>query len=155
MKAFWYCLFIGLYALSGCSTMGDTAYLTPVPEATISAYREDVPIESKLQAVIAAQVFLKTTRLDFEEAPKVISVDEVSLDEALYEVRDFRSCAECFEDRAGETKVWLVMLGGEWRIIPPDPGHTNTPEPREPGCAFVIIDPNGRHEMGTFSCNEK
>jgi len=33
----------------------DTAYLTPPPQATLLAYRSDQPIESTLEAAIAAR----------------------------------------------------------------------------------------------------
>jgi hypothetical protein len=29
-----------------------------------------------------------------------------------------------------------------------------TPEPLARGCAFVLLDPDGGHELGTFSCPE-
>jgi hypothetical protein len=144
--------------LWGCSgsgsnpSMEDTSYLTPIPESTLSAYRSEMPITNKLEAVIAAQMFMRTTRLEYEETPRVVSVDELTLDEAQRRVRDPESGNYYFEDRPGDTKVWLVVLEGNYRIIPPVPDYT--PEPFGRGCAYVIIDQDGGGEMTAMACSE-
>jgi hypothetical protein len=48
------------------------------------------------------------------------------------------------------TLFWLVLFEGWWRIIPPVPQAT--PDPYTRGCAYVIIDRDGRSEMGTMRC---
>ena len=48
----------------------------------------------------------------------------------------------------------LVMLKGEYRIIPPDPEHTYTPEPLAEGCISVIVDQDGRSELMAAACAE-
>jgi len=144
--------------LWGCSGSGDNRsmederYLTPIPEATIAAYRDDMPITNKLDAVIAAQRNIGPTRLEFEDGPAVVSVDELTLDEAHQRVRDPQSDNYYYEDRPGNTKVWLVVLEGNYRIIPPI--SDSTPQPFRHGCAYAIIDENGRCEMGTMACSD-
>jgi hypothetical protein len=144
--------------LCGCSgsgsnqSMEDKSYLTPIPESTLSAYRSEMPITNKLEAVIAAQMFMRTTRLEYEETPSVVSVDELTLDEAHRRVRDPQSGNYYYEDRPGNTIVWLVVLEGNYRIIPPVADYT--PEPFGRGCAYVIIDQDGGGEMTTFACSE-
>ena len=105
--------------LWGCSgsgsnqSMEDTSYLTPIPESTLSAYRSEMPITNKLEAVIAAQIFMRTTRLEYEETPRVISVDELTLDEAHRRVRDAQPGNYYCGDRPGNTIVWHRGAGRE------------------------------------------
>ena len=142
--------------LWGCSTPNTNNltdaqnYLTPIPKATINAYRENMPITNKLEAAIAAQNFLETTRLDFKEYPKVIFVERTTLDEAYQKIHSQKPEDYDTENRQGKTKVWLVIVEGNFRIIPPlsEP----TPTPYSHGCAYVIIDQNGANEMGTIAC---
>jgi hypothetical protein len=153
-------LFIGILIsfLFGCSESSinwlteDQRYLTPIPEATLAAYRSDMPITNRLEAVIAAQMFVKTTRLEYEETPGVVSVDELTLDDAHQNVRDPQPGNSYSEYRPGNTKVWLVMLEGDYRILPPDSDYT--PEPFSHGCVYVIVDKDGGGEMTTTACPE-
>lgn len=94
----------------------NTLYLSPIPQATLAAYRRESPIETKLQAVIAARVYLGATRLRFADEPRVVSVIEES------------------------PQVWRVVLEGEWQAIPPDPRHIITPSPPTHGCVLVLVD---------------
>jgi hypothetical protein len=144
-----------LVILPGCFSGEDTSYLTPIPEATLAAYQSESPIENKLQAVIAAQRVLQTTRLDYQEEPVVVSVDEMRLEKAHQSVQQLQPGDYFYEDRPDDTKVWLVMFEGMWRIIPPDPEHTYTPEPFSYGCIYVIIDRDNRSEMGTIACPDR
>ena len=145
--------------LAGCGSsveMGqateDRTYLTAVPEATLMAFRSDSPIRNKLQAVIAARVNLESTRLRFSEPPQVVSVDALSLEEAHQRVAQPRITT--YEDRPGDTPVWLVIFEGDWQVFPPDPFHTVTPPPPVHGCTYVIIDQNdgARTEICEISC---
>jgi hypothetical protein len=133
----------------------DTTYLTPIPQSTIAAYTEDIPIKNKQDAAIAAQALLSSTRLEYEVLPRVTFVENLPLEEAHQKVRQTQPGAYSPEDRPGNTRVWLVLFEGEWRIVPPDPEHIYTPEPLAHGCAFVIIDrKNDRSEIGTIKCSE-
>jgi hypothetical protein len=137
----------------GITATEDTLCLTPIPEATLSAFRADSSIESKLQAVIAARVYLGTTRLRYTKIPKVVSAEAVTLEDAHQRVTQPGSYR--YEDRPGDTSVWLVIFEGEWQVIPPDPLHTVTPPPPSPGCTYVILDTedSGRTEIGTMECS--
>ncbi len=130
----------------------DRTYLTPIPEATLRAFRSDSPIESKLQAVIAARVNLESTRLRFSEPPQVVSVEAMSL--KLAHQRAAQPGVSTYEERPGDTQVWLVILEGEWQVFPPDPFHTVTPPPPVHGCTYVIIDQqdSARTEIGGIGC---
>lgn len=124
--------------LTSCSNLNnpttaaeESLYLTPIPEETLAAYQEGDPIESKLQAVIAARAYLETTRLRSTAEPKVISVVEEN------------------------PNVWKIVFEGEWLINPPDPNQTFTPPPPEHGCVYVTIvgADQVRIEIGTIACS--
>lgn len=157
---FSYILLFSLVAvLSSCTNKidnsTDTTYLTPIPNATIVAYRAGEPITNRLQAVIHARALIDTTRLHYLEEPKVVSADEVTLEYA----KSQRLSAPIYEndDRLGNTKVWLVVFQGVWQVIPPDPEHNITPGPPYEGCVLVIIDKKDimRTELGTAKCASK
>jgi len=109
----------------------DATYLTPIPDETLVAYQEGIPITNKLQAVIAARAYLETTRLHSTTEPKVISVVEE------------------------QSKVWKIVFEGEWLVNPPDPNHTFTPPPPELGCVFVTINATDLvvSTIGTIRCS--
>ena len=113
-----------------------------------------MPIRNKLDAAIAAQALLSSTRLEYEELPRVMYVENLPLEEVHEKVRQMQPGEYFSEDRPGNTRVWLVLFEGEWRVVPPDPEHVYTPEPLAHGCAFVIIDRNYDHsEIGTIKCS--
>lgn len=65
-------LAFSITVLNGCmassaqiTTTEDMAYLTPIPQETLLAYRSETPITNKLQAVIAARINLAATRLHY------------------------------------------------------------------------------------------
>ena len=147
-------LLVAFPVIASCSVIKeDASYLTQIPQATILAYRSDMPITSKLDAAIDAQAFVQTSRIEYEDLPRVILVEKSSLDEAYRKLSQFREGNDVALDRPGKTEVWLVILEGDWRIVPPVPDRVYTPEPLSPGCLFVIIDPvNSRREMGTMTC---
>jgi hypothetical protein len=146
------CLLV--FMVSCAAKTEDTLYLTPIPQSTIAAYTEDMPIKNKQDAAIAAQAILSSTRLEYEELPRVTFVENLSLEEAHQKVTQSQPGEYSSEDRPGNTRVWLVLLEGDWRIVPPDPEHVYTPEPLTHGCTFVIIDrKNDRTEIGTINCS--
>jgi hypothetical protein len=130
----------------------DNTYLTPIPQTTLNAFKWEGPIENKLKAVIAARKTLGETRLQFTVDPKVLSVEELNLAEARKRLT--RPGDYIYEDRPGNTKVWLVIFSGEYLIVPPDPLHTFTPGPPGPGCAYAMIDAqeSWRSSAGTIDC---
>ena len=130
----------------------DTTYLTPIPEATLVAFQAGAPIETRLQAAIAARASLGSTRLSFAAEPKVVSVEELNLAEAHQRVT--QPGVTTYEDRPAEARVWLVFFESDWQVIPPDPGHTVTPPPPAHGCVYVLLQASdaGRTEVGTIAC---
>lgn len=130
----------------------ETTFLTPVPESTLAAFDWSAPIESELQAVIAARAGLSTTRMDYEAAPEVLSVEKMTREDAHRRIA--KAGAAGNETRPGETPVWLVLFEGDYQILPPDPEHTITPPPPRHGCSFVILDAEGGggSEVGTLEC---
>ena len=141
-------LFIG----TRCTIYEDKTYLTPVPEGTLHAYGETRAVGGKLQPVNEAWLMLSASRLEFRDTPRVILVEELTLEDAHQKVGIPRPGDYHFEDRPGSTRVWLVIFEAEARIIPPDPEHTFTPGPFWPGCTYVIVDQEGRMELGTRKC---
>ena len=80
-----------------------------------------------LQAVSEAWSILKSSRLEYRETPRVISVRELSLQAAYQKVGFPRPGDYYYEDRPGTTRVWLVLFEAEARLIPPVPQHSITP----------------------------
>jgi hypothetical protein len=153
---------ISLIFLVSCSistptpSMGaseDNAYLTPVLESTLSAYREKWPITTKLDAVINASEYIYSTRMTFTQGPpKVIFTEEMTLVEAKRIVPKNPGLVYSHEDRPDDTKVWLVIFEGSWQIYPPDGDLL----PLESGCIYAIIDANqsARNQGGTGICQK-
>jgi hypothetical protein len=77
--------FLAFFAIlsDGCGKIKviteDKAYLTPVPEATLDAFRFGQPVMTKLQAVIAAQAGIRTTHMEWVGPPVAISAEEMDL----------------------------------------------------------------------------
>ena len=156
---------IAAILLMGCSTFTgqstateDTAYLTPIPRETLQAYQFQFgsPTEDKMQAVIVSRFILDTTRLSYTETPKVLSAEEVRFEDARRRVAQpgFLRVIHS-EEMPGDTKVWLVLFEGDWRMTGPAPEEPITPGPPTHGCVYVIIDANdnGANQFGTTECS--
>ena len=129
----------------------DKTYLTPVPEATLYAFRYDHPIETKLQAVIAGQRGIGTTHINWLESPQVVFVKRTFYKEVIERLEESES--ETYHDPISpEISVWFVVFKGKLSITQP------TGKTTEPGnlCAFVIINPeNGEgYRYGSRNCSE-
>jgi len=145
-------LFSGSSLRSGITE--NATYLSPIPEVTLLAYREGQSIENKLQAVVAANAALRTTRIHYDEQPKAIQVELMKLKDAHNLVRYQGTSDYAFEDRPDNTRVWLVLFKRNFVIIPPDPENTYTPVSPTYGCLYVILDNNnpGRTEVSGLGC---
>jgi len=133
-----------------------TATIPPLtPEATVSTYRDGSPIANQQTAISAAQTNLLRSRLRYTNMPQVVSVEQLKLEDALRRVA--QPGVNISEDRPGNTMVWLVIVEGEWQIVPPDPGHTATPAPSTHGCMYVMMNASdgGRAEVGGIACAPK
>jgi hypothetical protein len=56
-------------------------------------------------------------------------------------------------DLSSDTNAWLIIFEGDFRIVPPDPMHTYTPEPAGHGCMAVIIIANSALPSGAGTVN--
>src|SRR5688572_17428412 len=122
----------------------DAIYLTPIPYSTLYAYQVDNPVNSKLEAVVAAhQFYIVGSRLEFTQGPlKVVSVEKMKVDDA-------RKLTHVQYQRPGEIEVWLVTFEGSWQLHPP---HGDL-LPVEMGCIYVIIETNA-YEYGHFTARD-
>lgn len=129
----------------------DTAYLTPITTETIRAFRSGLPIENKLQAVIAARIFLDSPpHFKSLGEQKVISIEKLQLQNARNRVE--LPGETTHDDRSGTAQVWLVIFEGETQVLPPDPEHTITPPPPIHGCSYIILDSERPFQTGGIAC---
>jgi len=129
----------------------DKTYLTPVPEATLHAFRFDQPIETKLQAVIASQRSIETTHINWLEPPQVIFVKSMHYKEVIERLEEAETESHSVTV-SPEAVVWFVVFKGKMSITEPL-GKTT-----EPGvsCAFAILNPeNGDgYRYGSRNCSK-
>lgn len=122
--------------LAGCSALESTAYLTPIPDATLQSYKFGAPIESRLEAVIVGRKMLCVLHSCNIGTPKVISADEMSFEDANKRIGRTDAHYDYWPRDIG---VWLVIFEGEWQLIPPDPTHTATLPAPAHGCEFSLF----------------
>jgi hypothetical protein len=128
---------VAVLLLTGCAATEDATYLTPVPEETLSAYIWHKPVKTKLDAVIVAQLKIRTSAMVEAAPPQAIYVGESSWNEAMNVLRNTGGVV--YEDSPTDERVWLVIFRGTWRIYgPPGPSGTVQPEARE-GCAHALF----------------
>jgi hypothetical protein len=152
------CMFICLITLIGCTNvpvgerMEDQSYRTPIPESTLMAFRAGTRIANKAQAVIAARVYVSTSRMESLQPPEVIFVERMTLAEAKKKAA--KPGVESFDGIPANTPVWFVVFKGDWRLHPPSPGQTVTPLPPFHGCQYVWIteNNNGYSATGDIDC---
>ena len=130
--------------LVNCSSLAinaeDNIYLTPIPEGTWSAYRQNRPISNKFDAVLEATQEIHYSRMTFTQgAPEVVFTEEMTLAEAKKLIPKDPSEVYASEDRPDDTKVWLVIFEAQWQILPP---MSNDLLPLETGCIYAILDAN-------------
>nr|CAI78530.1 hypothetical protein [uncultured Chloroflexota bacterium] len=114
------------------------AYRTPIPIATITAYRPGNPIHTPTQAFIAAQFYLGTTRLRAMGEILPYSAELIRLTEAHARTGKFFDMNAYWVPLPQNLRVWLVLFEGQWYIDPPVPDAT--PGESAAGCVFVILD---------------
>jgi hypothetical protein len=128
----------------------DSTYLTPIPEATLSAFHREASIDNKLDAVIAA-------RLELGSPPHF---KPVGLVKTLYAEKSKLSDAYARLGSAGnysapnwieDTVVWLVVFESDIQVTPPG---EYTPNPPFYGCSYVLLAaPGGAGgEVGGVDC---
>jgi hypothetical protein len=113
--------FIGIPS-AGCTSIKDLSegksYLTPVPQATLDAFRPGQPVQTKLQAVTAAQQGIFTFHKDWDRRPAAIFADRMDYEAALQFFEPPES-SYYYDPAPLNTPVWLVVFEGEWRHIAP------------------------------------
>lgn len=153
-------LLVGLMVLIFATTMliqqraEELRLRTPIPESTIRAYSPRLPITDRVQAVIAARLFLGGTRLESLQPPEVLFVEQMTLSEV--KKRAERPGEQSYEGIPLDTPVWFIIFKGVWRIHPPDPLHTITPPPPFQDCQYVRLPVNidGFRATGGIDCPE-
>lgn len=133
-----------LLLLTACSTTiprptEDLTYLTPIPEATLSAFHRNASIDNKLNAVIAA-------RIELASPPHF---KPVGLVKTLYAEKSKLSDAYALIGSTGnysapdwveDTVVWLVVFESDIQVTPPG---EYTPNPPFHGCSYVLFASTG------------
>jgi hypothetical protein len=132
----------------------DTTYLTPIPEATIDAFKEDQPVKTRLEAALYAIKYSNVGHFVFNSLPKVVSVEKLSIADAKKRVA--RPGYSGYDSTNWGDEVWLVVLEGEIQIYPPPPPGDKqaTLPPPFHGCNFFMFDvnPSGGGELGSIAC---
>ncbi len=132
----------------------DTIYLTPIPQATIDAYKWDQPATTKLEAAIVAIKNTMIGHFSFTNLPKVLSVEKISIADAQKRVSIPLNSS--YDTTHWNDEVWFVVLEGEIQIYPPPPpGNINaTLPPPFHGCNFYMFDvkTSAGGELGSITC---
>jgi hypothetical protein len=136
--------------LVGCSSIlpeikatEDTTYLTPISQATLSAFHQQGPIENKLQAVIAARSQLMTPpHFKPVGTPTTLFADELSLEDAH---RLIKTQPNYYTSWTADTRAWLVVFEGKIQVTPPGEYEPNPPFH---SCSYVIIPKEDRQGGG-------
>ena len=144
---------VGLLSM-GCSTTKESVYLTPVTEATLSAYKVGAPVTSKLDAVIVARIWMEGLRKVSVGDPQVVYAEKISLAEANQKIGWISTTSG---NQPEGSKVWLVIFEGEWQLmfpIPDEQGVMPTLEPPSHGCEFSLFaaDDGGSIAGGDITC---
>jgi hypothetical protein len=110
-------------------------------------------IATESQAVDYARSMLFTTRIENIDDLEFISAEKMSRADAEELVS--QPSGHFQSGPTGDAQVWLVVFEGDYRIAPPDPDHTYTPEPLTHGCVFSIFDAvdGDFMQMGTQPCD--
>jgi hypothetical protein len=124
----------------------DLSYLRPIPKATQDAFRPGDLVQTKLQAVLAAQ---RVSGPHFKPigVQTVISAAKCRINDAERRVTD--ATQVCAMPYPGETFIWLVVLDGNWSIQPPPALNAPSPTHVVSGCTCVFVPPDPGKAIGT------
>jgi hypothetical protein len=127
-----------LLGLAGCSVATPDMLALPMTVAPVTAEAwHSGPTKTKLQAALAAQSDLYTTRLHYTQPPQIIFVEQMGSLEAQRRMRTIDALMPGID-------AWLVIFEGDYQIFGP-PGPTSlpvvtpTPIPTVHGCAYIIL----------------
>ena len=125
--------------LVGCAASpvaADSTYLTPVPEATLWAYRPGERIENRQQAAIeATQAVMSNAHFRCVNTPTMTSVELMSLLEASIEIEHPEEISQPASPPA-DTPVWLVKLACD--ILVTSPQGETLAAPTQ-GCMYAVL----------------
>lgn len=146
-----------LWLLPGCSSIGleitpteDTTYLTPIPMATIYAFKQGASIDNKLDAVMAARIELMSPpHFKPVGSIKTLYAEKLKLSDAYQRVGNPATYSA--PSLVGDTIMWLVVFESDIQVNPP--GQL-TPNPPFHGCSYVLINAVGGigGEVGGIEC---
>jgi hypothetical protein len=134
----------GLIAFIGISSAGcdrikdlteDKSYLTPLPQAALDAFQPGQLVQTRLQAVIAAQEGILTFHRNWISQPAAIFAEKMDYEAALQFLKQPET-SDHYDPTPLNTPVWLVVFEGKWRIIAPL-GTLTAPFS---GCAYVVLN---------------
>lgn len=131
-------IFISACLLVGCadSPAADTTFLTPVPEATLWAYRPGERIENQQQAAIeATQAVMSDAHFRCVNTPVIASVELMSLLEAYIEIEHPEEISQPASPPA-DTPVWLVKLACDILVTSPTGETLAAPTQR---CMYAVL----------------
>jgi hypothetical protein len=122
-------------------------YRTPIPIATITAFRPGSPINNPTQAFVAAQFYLGTTRL--RAAGEILPYSAESMPFMKATTRTTIPGETRQAGSQDEREVWLVLFEGAWFVEPPIPDPTTTGKNIAGSrCVYVILDAMDSDGMG-------
>jgi len=128
------------FLLTACSTTipqptEDLTYLTPISEATISAFHRNTSIDNKLDAVIAARIELASPP-HFKPVGlvKTLFIEKSKLSDAYTRLGTIGNYSA--PDWVEDTVVWLVVFESDIQVTPPG---EYTPNPPFHGCSYVLL----------------
>jgi len=139
--------------LMGCaaSPAADTTFLTPVPEATLWAYRPGERIENQQQAAIeATQAVMSNAHFRCVNTPVIASVELMSLLEAYIEIEHPEEISQPASPPA-DTPVWLVKLACD--ILVTAPGGETLAAPTS-GCMNAVLPVDHQLGFAIMSCEK-
>jgi hypothetical protein len=113
----------------------ENAYRTPIPQERLSAFQRGQPVNTRLEAVIAAHYGIGETRLDWGREPEAIFAEKLAYSDALQRIEQ-PDTESYYDPVPTDTPVWLVVFKGEFTLT--DPRGTVIAPFSE--CAYALIN---------------
>ena len=128
-------LFLGsLIVITGCSSLQDTSYIKPTPEATLGS---NPTAEAKGDAVNAGVKLLETQAgTIWLDPPKAEFAEEMSYEEASKRIGMGDGQYDVWPK---ETRVWFTIFSGRWQLLTIGPAQTNPQPTTYKGCLFLVF----------------
>jgi len=131
---------------SGCifspGPPNDDSFLETIPEATLQAFQFGTPIETRLQAVIAARREMEVSVEKYSDIPQVVSVEEMKYVQAISRVEENVSRVD--NNHPESLRVWMVVFLCEVHLTPSTPDQAPL---ASQSCTFVILNQQDGHAL--------